>query len=334
MEEVLELVLPCTLRQQACAGVIMGNHLHKETSSIEKTLPRIAETHACIKKHGYEGKFKPVFTCYITDRLLREELVKGFDGGTWKAAKLFLADKKGEGGTTHSQAAVRDLPGRYPIFEVMEKIGMPLLGHWEAAEEDVDEFDREKISIERDLAPIRRRFPNLPIVVEHLTTKDGGDFVDESGPNTYATVTPQHVIYNRNALFKGGLCPKHWCKPVLKREHHRLAVRRYITSGHPRFGAGTDSAPHDEANKALPCGCSAGIFSAPNAVELYTTVFDEDDALDKLEGFLSTNFVHIYGLKPSDEYMTIERKPFLVPQKIGNVIVLKGGETLPWKLID
>ena len=339
MGNMLKLVLPYTLRQQAQAGVIMGNHGEgKETSTIAKTVPRIKEVRRCLKEHGYLRKFTPIFTCYLTDDLSVAELVEGFRHDYWRAVKVYLADKKGEGGTTNSQHGVRDLKGRYRLFAAMEKFGIPLLGHWEAPEEGADEFDREKISIERDLAPIRKRFPDLRIVVEHLTTKDAADFVNEAGDNTYATVTSQHLMLNRNALFRGGLCPQHWCKPVLKREYHRLAVRKYVTSGHLRFGAGTDSAPHDKEKKSLPCGCAAGIFSAVDAVELYATVFDEDGATEFYGNFMSSNFISIYGLDVSDEGMLIERAPFAVPETVGSkaagkVIVFKGGETLPWRLV-
>jgi dihydroorotase len=215
----------------------------------------------------------------------------------------------------------------------MEREGIPLLGHWEAVEEEVDEFDREKISVDRDLKPIIKSFPGLPIVFEHITTGDAADFVAEVDHEIYATVTAHHLVINRNAMFKGGMNPCHYCKPVPKREEHRLRVRKYVTSGNKRFGAGTDSAPHDEEAKSCCYGCAAGIFTAPCAVELYSTVFDEDNALGNLGPFLSENFVDLYGMKVSQEMMTLVRQPLEIPKKIGNVQVFKGGTTLPWTLL-
>jgi dihydroorotase len=216
----------------------------------------------------------------------------------------------------------------------MERRRIPLLGHLEAVEDDVDEFDREIVSVERDLQPLLKTFPNLPVVFEHITDGRAADFVAEAPYDIQATVTAHHLMINRNALFKGGLCPIHYCKPVAKREEHRRRVRNYVTTGNPRFGAGTDSAPHDEEAKSRPCGCAAGIFTAPKAVEMYATVFDEDDGLQYLDSFLSRNFLHLYGMKPSTETMTIVRQPNPVPRKVGSVLVFKGGTELPWKLVD
>jgi dihydroorotase len=215
----------------------------------------------------------------------------------------------------------------------MERAGIPLLGHFEAVEPDIDEFDREIVSLERDVQPLLTAFPGLRVVFEHITDGRVAAFIEGTSHLICATVTAHHLMINRNAMFAGGMNPLHYCKPVPKREESRLRLRRHVTSGNRKFGAGTDSAPHDESAKARPCGCAAGIFTAPCAVELYATVFDEDNALDNLGPFLSENFVELYGMKPSAETMTIERTPFEVPEKVGGVRVFKGGETLPWRLV-
>lgn len=329
--KMLEIVLPCTIKQRATGAVIMGNLKHPdETSTYFKTLGYRKRIQRVIP---LDCDFKARMTLYLTDEISPEEVVRGFRNGVWWAVKLYIAGQGGIGGTTNSGHGVKNLKGRYPVFAAMEENSIPLLGHWEAVEEEVDEFDREIVSVERDLQPLLKSFPDLPIVFEHITDGRAADFVAKASYNIQATVTPQHLTINRNAMFWGGMNSDHYCKPVPKRESHRLHVRKYVTSGNPRFGAGTDSAPHDEEAKSRCYGCAAGIFTAPVAVELYTTVFDEDDALDKLGPFLSENFLHLYGMKVSSEMMTIERSPLRVPQKIGNVRVFRGGTELPWELI-
>lgn len=277
--------------------------------------------------------FMPCMTCYLTDHTDPKEVVRGFQEGVWRAVKLYMANQKGQGGTTGSHAGVRNLLGRYSVLEAMERHQIPLLGHFEAVEEDVDEFDREIVSVERDLKPVLKAFPGLPVVFEHLTDGRAADFVAGADHNIQATVTAHHLMINRNAMFWGGMNPGHYCKPVPKRETHRVKVRQYVTSGNRRFGAGTDSAPHDESAKSHCYGCAAGIFTAPTAVEMYTTAFDEDNALQHLGPFLSENFLTLYGMKVSSEMMTVERATLAVPQKVGGVQVFKGGSKLPWKLV-
>lgn len=281
-----------------------------------------------------QDQFTPRMTCYLTDHTTPEEVVRGFREGVWHAVKLYMADQNGQGGTTGSAHGVRDLRGRYPVFAAMENHSIPLLGHFEAVEREVDEFDREIVSVERDLQPLLKAFPGLPVVFEHLTDGRAAEFVAETEHYVRATVTAHHLMLNRNDLFWGGMQPLHWCKPVAKREVHRQKVRHYVTSGNIRFGAGTDSAPHDELAKVRCCGCAAGVFTAPHAVELYTTVFDEDDALEHLGGFLSQNFLNLYEMTVSEEIMTIERTPLIVPEMVGKVRVFKGGEELPWTLVS
>ncbi|HEY4483734.1 MAG TPA: dihydroorotase [Candidatus Paceibacterota bacterium] len=342
--EMMKTVLPSTLNQCASGAVIMPN-LVDPISTIEKAqsyldrILRIRDNHglsleACFGVTIPGRVFQPVMTCYLTDDTDFKEVVRGFEEGVWRAVKLYMANQQGQGGTTGSHAGVRNLLGRYKVFEAMEKHKIPLLGHFEAVEEDVDEFDREIVSVDRDLKPILKSFPGLPVVFEHLTDGRAADFVAEADHNIHATVTAHHLMLNRNAMFWGGMNPGHYCKPVPKRENHRVKVRQYVTSGNRRFGAGTDSAPHDESVKSRCYGCAAGIFTAPSAVEFYTTIFDEDDALDHLGSFLSENFLGLYGMEVSSETITIKRETFVVPQKVGDVQVFKGGSVLSWRLID
>jgi len=324
-------VLLCMFKQRATGAVIMGNlDCPNETSTIEKTLAYRKSITSFIPS---DNDFKLRMTCYLTDEITPEEVVRGFKENVWCAVKLYLADQKGQGGTTNSSRGVRNLRGRYPVFKAMEKNDIPLLGHFEAAEPEVDEFDREITSVNRDLIPLLRAFPALQVVFEHVTDGRAADFVAESSYDIQATVTAHHLVMNRNEMFCGGMNPGHYCKPVPKREEHRLKVRKYVTSGNRRFGAGTDSAPHDEEAKSRCYSCAAGIFTAPAAVEMYATVFDEDDALDHLGPFLSENFLGLYGMGVSKETMTIERAPLQVPRAVGTVRVFKGGTELPWTLV-
>lgn len=331
--EMASLVIPYTAAQFR-AAVVMPNLIPNPVTTPEQAV----EYRQRIMARVPEGSnFTPIMTCYLTDHTSPKEVVRGFKEGAWQAVKLYMADQHGKGGTTGSAHGVRDLRGRYKVFEAMEKHGIPLLGHFEAVEDEVDEFDREVRSVERDLNSILRNFSDLKVVVEHLTDGRTADFVAYyPHRHLYATVTPQHLLLNRNALFKGGMNPREWCKPVLKREEHRRKVLRYVLSGNSRFGAGTDSAPHDETAKTRCCGCAAGIFSAPAAVELYTELFWEYDALQHLPGFLSENFIHIYGLEKTTETVTLERQTWAVPPAVSDennkVHVFRGGRDLLWKL--
>jgi len=210
--DMLKTVLPCTLNQRATGAVIMGNLPHPyETSTIEKTIAYRKEIDALLPPGS---DFMPCMTCYLTDDITPEEVVRGFKEGVWRAVKLYMANQKGQGGTTGSQHGVRDLIGCYPVFEAMEKHRIPLLGHFEAVEEEVDEFDREIVSAERDLKPILETFPGLSVVFEHITDSRAADFVAERSYNLHATVTAHHLMINRNAMFWGGMTPDHYCKPV------------------------------------------------------------------------------------------------------------------------
>jgi dihydroorotase len=270
--------------------------------------------------------FTPLMTCYLTDDTSPDEIARGFEENVWVAAKLYPA-----GATTNSASGVTDVRNIYPALERMERMGMVLCVHGEVTDPDVDVFDREKIFIARILLPLARDFPGLKIVLEHITTKEAADFVQYS-ETVAATVTPQHLIINRNAIFTGGLRPHAYCLPVAKREEHRLAVRKAATSGWPNVFLGTDSAPHARAAKESGCGC-AGIFNAPFALESYATVFEEEGALDQLEGFASVNGARFYGLPLNDETVTLERTKVQVPMEIDGVVPFHAGETLGWRLV-
>jgi dihydroorotase len=273
--------------------------------------------------------FTPLMTCYLTDGADPAELTGGFERGAWAAAKLYPANA-----TTNSAHGVTDIRNIHEALEAMQRAGMPLLVHGEVTDPAVDVFDREKVFIDRIFSGLVRDFPGLKMVFEHITTADAADFVMASGPNLAATVTPQHLHINRNALFAGGLRPHAYCLPVAKREEHRLAVRRAATSGSPKFFLGTDSAPHAVERKESGCGC-AGIFSAPFALESYATVFEEEGALDRLEGFASENGPRFYGLPLNEERVVLERAPVTVPESLPaagtNVVPFHAGETLAWR---
>jgi dihydroorotase len=268
--------------------------------------------------------FTPLMTCYLTDDTNPDEIARGFDENVWIAAKLYPA-----GATTNSASGVTDIRNVYPALARMEKIGMVLCVHGEATDPDVDVFDREAVFIERVLSRLVEDFPKLKIVFEHITTADAVRFVDKS-IRVAATITPQHLTLNRNAIFAGGLRPHAYCLPVAKREKHRLAVRKAAVSGSPKFFLGTDSAPHAREAKESACGC-AGIFNAPFALESYATVFDEEGALGRFEAFASLNGPRFYGLSANEETVTLERTEVQVPDEIDGVVPFHAGEMLRWR---
>ena len=276
--------------------------------------------------------FTPLMTCYLVDHADAAEIERGFREGVFTAAKLYPAHA-----TTNAAHGVTDVRTLYPALEAMQRIGMPLLVHGEVSDPQVDIFDREAVFIDRILSGLVRDLPDLKIVFEHITTAEGVAFVEAAGPNVAATVTPQHLLINRNALFAGGLRPHAYCLPVAKREHHRLAVRRAATSGSPKFFLGTDSAPHTVERKEASCGC-AGIFNAPFALESYARVFEEEDALERLEAFASENGPLFYGLPLHEGRVALERVPVEVPEKLpaaGSTLVpFHAGETLAWRFAD
>lgn len=272
--------------------------------------------------------FEPLMTCYLTDTIEAREVEHGFSEGVFTACKLYPAHA-----TTNSDHGVTDVRNIYPTLEAMQRIGMPLLVHGEVTDRRVDIFDREAVFIDRILATLIRDFPALKVVFEHITTSEAVAFVEAAGPNLAATITPHHLVINRNAMFEGGIRPHFYCLPVAKREQHRLALRRAATSASAKFFLGTDSAPHAVGAKESACGC-AGIFNAPYAMECYATVFEEEGALDNLEAFASENGPRFYGLPLNQNRIVLERRENHVPGalKLGGseLVPFHAGETLHW----
>ncbi|MFI4948203.1 MAG: dihydroorotase [Alphaproteobacteria bacterium] len=275
--------------------------------------------------------FTPLMTCYLTDTTEADEVARGHSEGVFAAVKLYPAHA-----TTHSAHGVTDVDRVMKVLEQMAALGMPLLVHGEVTDPDIDLFDREAVFIERVLDKLRRRLPELRIVLEHVTTEEAVAYVDAGGLNLAATITAHHLIINRNALFAGGIRPHLYCLPIAKREKHRQALRRAATSGSPAFFLGTDSAPHAIPTKETACGC-AGIFTAPAALELYTQVFEEEGALDRLEAFASLNGPAFYRLPPNERRVTLRRESWIVPDCIGEgdgaVSPFRAGESLRWRLV-
>lgn len=322
---VMAGVLAHTARQFARA-IVMPN-LSPPVSSVEAAR---AYRDRIVAALPADADFTPLMTCYLTDGIDPDELVRGQAEGVFTAAKLYPAHA-----TTGSAHGVTDIANIYPALEAMQKVGLPLLVHGEVTDHAVDIFDREAVFIDRTMARLVRDFPGLKVVFEHITTQDAADFVLSQGPDVAATITPQHLQINRNAMFVGGIRPHMYCLPVAKREVHRLALRKAATSGSPKFFLGTDSAPHAVGAKEAACGC-AGIFNAPYALESYVQVFDEEQALDKFEGFASLNGPAFYGLPVNETKVTLERGGVEVPEVIdanGTPIVpFHAGETLGWRL--
>lgn len=320
--DMLRHVAPYTARQFARA-IVMPNLSPPVTTAEEGRAYRdriLAAVPAGMN-------FTPLIVAYLTDSSSPEEMARGHAEGVFTAAKLYPAHA-----TTGSAHGVTNIAEIRPVLEKMQDIGMPLLIHGEVTDHDVDIFDREAVFIERTLAPLVKDMPELKIVFEHITTAEAAQFVAEAPANIGATITPQHMHINRNAMLVGGIRPHAYCLPVAKREQHRLAVRAAATSGSPKFFLGTDSAPHLVGAKESACGC-AGLFNAPFALESYLTAFDEDGALDKFEAFTSENGPRFYGLPLNEETITLERAAVTVPEKIGEVVPFHAGETLGWRLI-
>ena len=274
--------------------------------------------------------FTPLMTCYLTDSTDADDLARGFREGVFTAAKLYPA-----GATTNSANGVTSIRNILPALEKMQEIGMPLCVHGEVTDPDVDIFDREAVFIERILEPTLREVPELRVIFEHATTEQAVQFVESAGDNVGATITPQHLHINRNAMLVGGMRPHAYCLPVPKREKHRLALRRAATSGSEKFFLGTDSAPHAQTAKESGCGC-AGIFNAPYALESYVTVFEEENALDRFEAFATVNGPRFYRLPLNEGTITLDRQATEVPATIDSegtaVIPFHAGQTLNWRL--
>jgi dihydroorotase len=324
----LEAVLPYTARQFARA-IVMPNLTPPVTTAAAARAYRDR-----IRAALPAGlAFTPLMTAYLTDDADPDDLAAGFRDGTLVAAKLYPAHA-----TTNSSAGVTDIRHIDQALERMAEIGMPLLVHGEVTDPEVDIFDREAVFIDSVLEPLTLRVPTLRIVFEHATTDRAVEFVRESGSNIGATITPHHLLLNRNAMFQGGIRPHHYCLPVIKRERHRLALVEAATSGDPHFFLGTDSAPHAVSAKESACGC-AGIFNALTAIELYAEIFDAAGALDRLEAFASVNGPRFYGLPANPDTMTLERSQTLVPSGValpggGEIRPFRAGETVAWRILS
>ncbi|MEY4270577.1 MAG: hypothetical protein RLZZ58_1793 [Pseudomonadota bacterium] len=323
---MLSAVVPHTARQFARA-IVMPNLSPPVLTAADASAYRdriIAATPADLD-------FTPLMTAYLTDTTDADDLAAGHDAGVFTAAKLYPAHA-----TTNSAHGVSDIAAIYPVLERMQAIDMPLLIHGEVTDADVDIFDREAAFIDRTLRQLVADFPALRIVFEHITTRDAVDFVDAAGPTVAATITPQHLHINRNAMFAGGFRPHAYCLPVAKREGHRLALRKAATSGSPKYFLGTDSAPHVVGAKESACGC-AGIFNAPFAIESYAAVFDAEGARDRLAGFAALHGPAFYKLPVNDTMITLVREPVAVPNSVPvgdtHIVPFHAGETLGWRLI-
>ena len=318
--EMLRAVVGDTARQFARA-IVMPNLAPPVTD----VAGAVAYRERIIAALPEGADFTPLMTCYLTDATDPSEVARGFEQGVFTAAKLYPAHA-----TTNSAHGVSAIRHIMPVLERMADIGMVLCVHGEVTDPEIDVFDREAVFIERALAPLLDELPSLRVVFEHVTTQEAVQFVEGAGDSIAATITPQHLHINRNAMLVGGIRPHAYCLPVAKREKHRLALRKAATSGSAKFFLGTDSAPHTRDAKESACGC-AGIFNAPFALESYLTVFEAEGALDKLEAFASESGAHFYRLPLNEDTVTLERVPVEVPDQIGNLVPFHAGETLGWR---
>lgn len=326
---VLAAVLPHTARQFGRA-IIMPN-LRPPVTTTEMAAAYRGRILAALPKDGPGARFEPLMTLYLTDNTPPDEIRRARESGFVHGVKLYPA-----GATTNSDAGVTSIAKCAKTLEAMQEHDLPLLVHGEVTDPAIDMFDREKVFIDRVMTPLRRDFPALKVVFEHITTKDAADYVRDADGPTGATLTAHHLLYNRNALFVGGIRPHYYCLPVLKRETHRLALLAAATSGNPRFFLGTDSAPHAKGLKEHACGC-AGCYTALHALELYTQAFDQAGALDKLEGFASFHGADFYGLPRATEQVTLQREQWTLPAEFmagdHEIVPLGGGESIGWRLV-
>ncbi len=326
--EQLRAVLPHTAKQFARA-IIMPN-LKPPVVTTDMALAYRARILAALPAALQSG-FEPLMTLYLTDNTPPAEIIRAKESGVVHGVKLYPA-----GATTNSDAGVTDIAKCYAALETMEKSNLPLLVHGEVTDPDVDVFDKEKVFIDRILAPLTQRFPNLRIVFEHVTTRDAVAFVTEASRQVAATITAHHLLLNRNAIFQGGIRPHYFCLPVLKREIHRQALLEAVTSSNPKFFLGTDSAPHAQTSKENACGC-AGIFTAHAAIELYATAFEQAGALDKLEAFASFYGADFYQLPRNIGYITLNKEKWDVPKQYEfageKLIPLYAETSLGWKMV-
>ncbi len=275
--------------------------------------------------------FEPLMVLYLTDNTQPDEIRKAVESGFVHGVKLYPA-----GATTNSDAGVTDLQRCMPALEMMQKLGLPLLLHGEVTDAEIDVFDREAVFIDRILQPLRKQLPQLKIVFEHITTQEAAHYVRDAEGPIAATITAHHLLYNRNAIFKGGVRPHYYCLPILKREKHRHALMQAASSGNPRFFLGTDSAPHAKGLKEHACGC-AGCYTALHAMELYAQAFEEAGALDKLEAFASFYGADFYGLPRNKDHITLQKQNWIVPEELvmqsATIVPLDAGTTLAWKMV-
>ena len=322
--EALISVAPFTARQFARA-IIMPN-LNPPVTTVVQAVEYLDHILAAVDGTDFE----PLMTLYLTDNTSPDEIIAARKSCFIKAVKLYPS-----GATTNSDAGVTDIRLCDAALEEMQKAGLPLLIHGEVTDPEVDVFDREKVFIDKTLQPLTQRFPELKIVFEHITTKEAADFVMQSADNIAATITPQHLLFNRNAMFQGGLRPHNYCLPVLKRDVHQQALLEVIRSGSNKFFLGTDSAPHSQRAKESACGC-AGIFSAHAAIEIYTSIFEQQNALDKLEAFASFNGPDFYGLPRNQHSITLVKQDWKVPDHYplgeNTLVPFLAGQTINWKL--
>lgn len=320
----LQAVLPHTVRQFARA-IVMPN-LKPPVRSVADAAAYRDRIIAVIPAGQ---QFEPLMTLYLTDNTSPAEIVAAQASSFIKAVKYYPA-----GATTNSDCGVTDIRKCDRVLEAMQQVDMPLLLHGEVTDGDIDMFDREKVFIERHLIPLRSRFPKLRIVLEHITTSDAVKFV-QSANNVAATITPQHLLFSRNALFQGGIRPHFYCLPILKREEHRLALLQAATSGSPKFFLGTDSAPHARDRKESSCGC-AGCYSALHAMELYAEAFESVDALDKLEAFASFYGPDFYQLPRNTAQITLTKTAWRIPAELpfleSSLVPLRAGEEIAWQM--
>ena len=328
--DMLESVVAHTAQQFARA-IVMPN-LTRPITTTEQALAYKARIEAALQATPEAPAFTPLMTLYLTDNTPAAEIAKAKASGVVHAVKLYPA-----GATTNSDAGVTDLLKHCSaVLEALQAHQMPLLVHGEVTDPAIDVFDREAVFIDRVMLPLRQRFPELKVVFEHITTKEGADYVATAEGPIAATITPQHLLYNRNALFSGGLRPHWYCLPVLKREKHRQALLAAATSDSNRFFLGTDSAPHVKGRKEMDCGC-AGCYSALHALELYAQAFDSVGKLDRFEAFASLNGPAFYNLPVNNDYVTLERVQNTIPQvldvKAGELVPLAAGEQLAWRFV-
>ncbi|WP_300270572.1 dihydroorotase [Halomonas sp.] len=325
-DQALAAVVAASARQMGRA-IIMPN-LKPPVTTTEQALAYRERILAALPEGS---RFEPLMTLYLTDNTPAEEIERAHESGLVQAVKLYPA-----GATTNSDSGVTDLAHCDAAIAAMARLGIPLLMHGEVTDAEIDIFDREAVFIERVLTPLLERHPTLKVVFEHITTADAAEFVSRAPANVGATITAHHLLYNRNHMLVGGIRPHYYCLPILKRERHRQALLAAATSGSPKFFLGTDSAPHAQGDKESACGC-AGAYTAPAAIELYATAFEEVGALERLEGFASHHGSDFYGLPRNADTITLVREPWTLPASLPyadgqRIVPLRAGERLDWKL--